>query len=229
MLGLISLSFYSTSCVRSHEDVWEDTKTASRHMGRGFRAMGGKHGDSRQIQSDIDFGPDEDFVVQDHENEFVPLQDREGNYMVAPDQARQPNETPGDPNSSIPGIEAFKDPSKDPALAGTFQNILFEYNSNQVKGDRNLGIIHNVADYMKSHSNTYIFVEGHCDERGPEAYNLALGARRSNAIRNMLIQEGVNPDHIFTISYGKERPLVAGVEESQWSLNRRGQFKIYQR
>lgn len=82
---------------------------------------------------------------------------------------------------------------------------------------------------MRSHPNTYVFVEGHCDERGPEAYNLSLGAKRGNAVRNLLINEGVDPDHIFTISYGKERPLVFEHHEEAWAQNRRAEFKVYNR
>lgn len=70
-------------------------------------------------------------------------------------------------------------------------------------------------------------MEGHCDERGPEAYNLALGSRRAHAVRNMLLQQGVHPDQVFTISYGKERPLVMEHHDEGWAQNRRAEFKIY--
>ena len=163
--------------------------------------------------------------------DFIPLQDSSnmGPMMLSEQAAPQPRETPGDPGSSIPGIEAFRDPSTVPQLAGIFRNVHFDYNSNLVKGDENLATVHKVADYLRSNPRTYIFVEGHCDERGPEAFNLALGARRSNAVRNMLIAEGVNPNNIFTISYGKERPLVLDQHEESWSQNRRAEFKVYQR
>ena len=140
----------------------------------------------------------------------------------------QPKETPGDPGSSIPGIEAFRDPSTNPQLSGVFRNVYFEYNSHLVKGE-NADVVRRVADYMRGHPNTYVFVEGHCDERGPEAFNLSLGARRSNGVRSMLVADGVNPDHIFTISFGKERPLVMDHHEEAWSQNRRAEFKVYER
>jgi peptidoglycan-associated lipoprotein len=98
-----------------------------------------------------------------------------------------------------------------------------------VKGDDNLQTLQNVADYMRSQPNLYVFVEGHCDERGPEAFNLALGSRRSNAVRNLLINAGVSPDNVFTISYGKERPLVLEHHEEAWGKNRRAEFKVYKR
>jgi peptidoglycan-associated lipoprotein len=164
-------------------------------------------------------------------NDFVPLSDQPNDDMVAMANyvSQQPRQTPGDPGSSIPGIEHFQDPSNNPALSSVFRLVHFEYNSSLVKGQDNLSVIRDVANYMKRNGNTYIFVAGHCDERGPEAYNLALGSHRSNSVRNMLIQEGVNPDNIFTISYGKEYPLSQEHNETGWSLNRRAEFKIYQR
>lgn len=229
VLQLLAVCLCFTSCRRTCGDVWEDSKSCGRHVGRGFNTLCGKHCDSRQVVNRDDFcvEPEYDSQVAFNEREFIPLQDEYGNDLVCMTDAAQARETPGDPGSSIPGIEAFMDPANDPRLSPIFQNVLFEYNSNLVKGERNLGIIHNVADYMRSHPNVYVFVEGHCDERGPEAYNLALGARRANTIRNMLVDSGVNPDNVFTISYGKERPLVGGTDESTWSLNRRGQFKVY--
>ena len=80
---------------------------------------------------------------------------------------------------------------------------------------------------MKSHLKIAIFVEGHCDQRGTAAYNLALGAKRANAIRNFLIDEGVNPEKIFTISYGKERLMSPNGDAESLKTNRRVEFKIY--
>lgn len=225
VIQLLMVCFWTTGCRRSQNEVWEDTKSASRYMGKGMKTLGGKHGDSRQVSSADEFYPDDIYI----NDEFMPLTDEYGNPMVAVDNARQARETPGDPGSSIPGIDAFRDPSNDPQLSPIFQNVLFEYNSSLVKGQHNLDTVRNIADYLKKHENVYVFIEGHCDERGPEAYNLALGSRRSNAVRNLLIKEGVNPDNLFTISYGRERPLVFGHDEGAWNLNRRAQFKIYTR
>lgn len=226
----------AVGCQRSSYDVWEDTKTCSRQCGRGFRSLGGKHGDSRAVYDKSEFYADDEFgqpqYVSQQEPDFVPLADThqgDGMGMTPIASTQQPRETPGDPGSSIPGIEAFKDPSTQPALAAVFKNIQFDYNSNLVKGQENLDRIHAIAEYMKSHGNTYLFVEGHCDERGPEAYNMALGSRRANTVRDMLIEQGVHPDHVFTVSYGKERALVFDHHEEAWAQNRRAEFKIYQR
>lgn len=233
-----------TACMRTSSDVWEDSKSARRHMTRGVRTLGGKNGNSRAIQSRDQFMPGEEgYYADDYSgggyvapsasgmDEFVPLSDQpyEDQVAMANYVSQQPRETPGDPGSSIPGIEYFQDPRSNPALAGVFRNIYFEYNSSLVKGQDNLNTVRDVANYMKRNPNTYIFVEGHCDERGPEAYNLALGSHRSNSVRNILLQEGVNPDNVFTISYGKERPVSNDHTEEAWNVNRRAEFKVYQR
>ncbi len=213
-------------CCRSSDDVWDDTKSCSRHMKRGLRTLSGKRGDSRAVCSRDEFySIDQDCYAGE---DFIPLQDssREGigmDMMSAP----PPRETPGDPGSSVPGIEAFQDPSTHPQLAGIFKSISFDYNQYLVKGDENMETLHNVSVYLRQHPYTYIFIEGHCDERGPEAYNLSLGSRRANAVRELLVNAGVNPNNVFTISYGKERPLVLDHHEEAWSRNRRAEFKIY--
>lgn len=229
----------TTSCRRNSDEVWDDSRSASRHMSRGIRSLGGKHGDSRAVQCREQFMPYNDSFCQDGNSvamntgggDFVPLSDQYGDDQIAMADyvAQQPRETPGDPGSSIPGISAFQDPSSNPRWASVFKNINFEYNSNLVKGQENVETLHAVANYMRNNNNVYVFVEGHCDERGPEAFNLALGSRRCNAVRNQLIQEGVNPDNVFTISYGKERPLFLDHNEEAWTQNRRAEFKIYQR
>jgi peptidoglycan-associated lipoprotein len=161
--------------------------------------------------------------------QFIPLEDESarGPMGMKPVQMAQPKELPGDPGSRLPGIEAFIDPSTDPELARVFQNIQFSYDSSAVKDASTIAQVRGVANYMKSHPDLYLFVEGHCDERGPEAYNLALGARRANTVRAMLLTEGVNKDHVFTISYGKERPLVMEHHDEARAKNRRVEFKVY--
>lgn len=233
-LLLITLTF--TSCARSSDAVWDDTRTASRHVGRGMRSLGGKHTDSRQVYSPNEFydiGANGELIPRNGNvgEDFIPLQDNENGDEIAMADSitMQPRENPGDPGSSIPGIDSFKDPSSIPGLSGLFQNIRFEYNSNLIKGQDNLSTLRSIANYLQTHPSTYVFVEGHTDERGAEAYNLALGSRRANAVRNALLADGVNPNNVFTISFGKERPAVMENNEEAWSQNRRAEFKIYQR
>lgn len=216
-----------TSCCRNRGEIWDDTKTASRHVTRGIKSLGGKNGDSREVYCREDFMRSQEDSSRYEAFDYVPLEDAENNDQMA--MVDVPPESPGDPGSTIPGIEGFNDPTANSQLAGVFRKVHFPYDSSLVKGSDNLNIVRDAANHLKGHQNTYIFVEGHCDQRGAEAYNLALGARRSNAIRNLLIREGVKPDHIFTISYGKERPLVLGNDAEAWEKNRRGEFRIYQR
>jgi peptidoglycan-associated lipoprotein len=69
-------------------------------------------------------------------------------------------------------------------------------------------------------------IEGHCDERGTEGYNQALGERRALAIRELLVKTGVDAQHVFTKSLGKDLPALTGHDEAAWSKNRRGEFVL---
>ncbi len=223
-----------SGCCRSSEDMWDDTKTAGRHMSRGFRSLAGKHGDSRQVRCREDFiccNEEPDFFTGSYSySEFETFPDQDYSTSVAVKEPRyhpaKPRFEPG-MHSQIPGIEDFEDPKYDVELRSIFQTIYFPYNSSLVKGKENMEAIHSIAAYLKRNPEVYVFVEGHCDQRGAEAYNLALGARRSNSIRSLLIKDGVNPDNIFTVSYGKERPIDNRNNEQAWAKNRRGEFKVY--
>jgi peptidoglycan-associated lipoprotein len=78
------------------------------------------------------------------------------------------------------------------------------------------------AEWLKKYTNYPILIEGKCDERGTREYNLALGERRANAVRQYLVAQGVPADRVKTISYGKERPEVVGSDEGAWARNRVG-------
>ncbi len=76
--------------------------------------------------------------------------------------------------------------------------------------------------WLNQYANLSITIEGHADERGTREYNLALGERRANSVKNFLVALGVSASRVNTISYGKERPAVVGSDESSWAQNRRG-------
>ena len=78
------------------------------------------------------------------------------------------------------------------------------------------------AAWLKQYANYQITIEGNCDERGTREYNLALGARRADAIKNVLIALGIQANRIQTITYGKEKPMTVGSTETAWAQNRRG-------
>lgn len=209
-----------SSCTRSSHEMWEDTKTCSRYMGKGLRSLFGQHVDSREYASYYESWND------DHE--FVPLADNEEYRQLAmQDYVPISKESPGDPGSPIPGIDGFSSPMG--KLAALFSNIHFDTDKYVVQGTENMQALKAIADYLIKNPNVYVFVEGHADERGSAAYNLALGSRRANSVRTFLIQNGVNPDQLFTISYGKEHPIVMGHDATAWEKNRRAQFKTYSR
>jgi peptidoglycan-associated lipoprotein len=76
------------------------------------------------------------------------------------------------------------------------------------------------ADWLRRYPNVMVRIEGHCDERGTREYNLALGARRAEAAKNVLVALGTPDSRISTISYGKDRPVVVGSDEAAWAQNR---------
>lgn len=103
------------------------------------------------------------------------------------------------------------------------QTVYFDYDSSSLRADA-MDILRGNAEKIKQFPNAYIQIAGHCDERGTQEYNLALGERRALAVRNYLIQLGVSGDRLVTISYGKEFPAVAGSNEAAWAQNRRAEF-----
>jgi peptidoglycan-associated lipoprotein len=82
-------------------------------------------------------------------------------------------------------------------------------------------ILERQADWLRRYPNVTVTIEGHCDERGTREYNLALGERRAQAVKNVLVAMGIPASRISTISYGKERPAVVGSSEEAYAQNRR--------
>ena len=99
------------------------------------------------------------------------------------------------------------------------QRVFFAFNSSEISEEAENNLL-GQSLYMKHHPDTKIQIAGNCDERGSTEYNLALGARRANAAKAVLVEDGVAASRISTISYGKERPLVKGSGESVWKYNR---------
>ncbi|OYD80342.1 MULTISPECIES: peptidoglycan-associated lipoprotein Pal [Azospirillum] len=78
------------------------------------------------------------------------------------------------------------------------------------------------SSWLKQYPNVTVTIEGHADERGTREYNLALGERRANSVKNYLVAGGINASRVKVISYGKEKPAVLGSNEASWAQNRRG-------
>lgn len=167
---------------------------------------------------------------KDHEelsSEFVSLKDDDLAIQYTDGAVPQPAYSPGEMGSGLPSLEYFQTPTG--SLEKVFKNIYFTTDSFSIKEGDYLHLISSMGTYLKDHPNTYVFVEGFCDERGAEAYNLSLGAKRANSVRQLLIKKGAHPDQIHTISYGKEKPVDIRHNADAWAKNRRAEFKIYQK
>ena len=103
--------------------------------------------------------------------------------------------------------------------------VYFDFDSSSVKPGEKKKVAA-VAEYLKSHPENAVEVDGHCDERGTEEYNRSLGERRALALREELARDGVNPMLIDTVSYGKDRPAMPGHDETAYRKNRRGEFLL---
>nr|HID60096.1 peptidoglycan-associated lipoprotein Pal [Desulfobacterales bacterium] len=107
----------------------------------------------------------------------------------------------------------------------TNEDIHFDFDKYNLT-EKSIEILKFKADWLLNHPGVNIIIEGHCDERGTNEYNLALGERRAESAKTFLVDSGVDPDRITTISYGEERPLDPGHNEEAWAKNRRAHFVI---
>jgi peptidoglycan-associated lipoprotein len=98
--------------------------------------------------------------------------------------------------------------------------IYFDYDSAKVDED-SLALLEAHGDFLASNGNVHVTLVGHTDERGSREYNIALGDRRAQSVRRILLFQGASSDQIDTISYGEEQPAVLGHDEAAWSKNRR--------
>jgi peptidoglycan-associated lipoprotein len=103
---------------------------------------------------------------------------------------------------------------------GYVQDAFFEYNDSTLTAAAQ-GALTSSATWLKKNGQYNLLIEGHCDERGTEQYNLALGDRRANQAKEYLVTLGVDAGRIRTVSYGEERPFDPGHDESAWAKNRR--------
>jgi peptidoglycan-associated lipoprotein len=106
--------------------------------------------------------------------------------------------------------------------------IHFDYDKYFIREDAK-SVLERDAAWMKKFRTVKILVEGHCDERGTEEYNLALGEKRAKSAMDYLTSLGVSTDRMKILSYGKSQPLVAGHDEATWQKNRRAQFIIIEK
>ena len=105
-------------------------------------------------------------------------------------------------------------------LISVGDRVLFDYDSAELSNDAKL-ILDKQSRFLRANTDMTFTIEGHCDERGTREYNLALGEQRATAVRDYLVIEGISPDRLRVISYGKEKPAVVGANDMAFAKNRR--------
>lgn len=147
----------------------------------------------------------------------------------APEAAPADDAGAGDAQAMEPAQEQEPvDPFEDPNNLLSKRTVYFDFDSSVINDDA-MAVVKAHADHMVANAGAMMTVEGHCDERGTREYNIALGERRADAVRRVLIANGVSSGQINVISYGEERPAAMGHNESAWGQNRRGELMYTRR
>ena len=134
-----------------------------------------------------------------------------------------PEPAPGGPGGGPGGISSSKfGPGSQADLAATAgDRVFFAYDRSDISSEAQQ-ILERQAQWLKRYPNVSVTIEGHTDERGTREYNLALGERRAQAVKNVLTALGIPASRVSTISYGKERPEIPHSDEQSYAQNRRG-------
>ncbi|HSX25524.1 MAG TPA: OmpA family protein [Chlamydiales bacterium] len=207
-------------CATNSSQSWEDIKTAGRYMQKGVDSLCGKDYESRMLTSDEEFiGP--------YDSDFIPLRDSDlrGQFAATDSAMPQPRGIPG--QKGIPALGEYYAPPD--SLRSLFQAIHFETDDYIPREKAEISALIQLAGYLKKNPSIYLVVEGHTDERASASYNVSLGMRRANYVRSFLVKNGVDLNRIYTVSRGKEHPLALGHSSDDWKLNRRSEFKMYQK
>ena len=134
------------------------------------------------------------------------------------------------PGAPAPGSPGGGPPGTAPSPmqytpAASLQDIHFDFDRYDIR-PADAKILDDNAKWMKANARALVLIEGHCDERGTNEYNLALGERRAKAAMSYLVSQGVQANRIALISYGKERPQCTEKNEACWAKNRRARFQV---
>lgn len=208
----IAFALLLSSCCHNSNQAWEDVKTAGRYMQRGMDQLWGNDSDSRMFSSDTEF-------VGPYEEGFIPLNDADLR-TVADAAIPQPMGIPGE--KGVPLLSHYQSGDE-----FGFSSVHFETDEHVLRERADILMIERIVAYLKKNPKAYFMVEGHCDERAPAGYNMALGMRRANHIRALLVKNGIDRNRIYPVSHGKERPLSLGHTPEDWKLNRRAEFRIF--
>jgi len=118
---------------------------------------------------------------------------------------------------------ATPSPSDEDLFARNVKDVFFDYNKANIRPDE-APVAQQDAAFLAQHPTINVLIEGHCDDRGSEEYNLALGTSRAESVKQTLLQQGVSANRIKTISYGKEKPFCTQDDEQCWQKNRVDHF-----
>jgi peptidoglycan-associated lipoprotein len=148
-----------------------------------------------------------------------------GNRDVCPPSTTTYTITAKGPGGSATDSVTVNVTSPAPIPVTKFENIYFDFDKSFIRDDAKPNL-EKVAEYMKENRDVRVLIEGHCDERGTNEYNFALGDRRAQEAKNYLMNLGIDGSRIKTISYGEERPEDPGHNEDAWAKNRRDVFIV---
>jgi len=136
--------------------------------------------------------------------------------------------TAGTSTATAPSVAAIPGPTpgtQEHLVANVGDRVFFDFDKSDLRPDARASV-ESLAVWLNNYPAVTLTVEGHADERGTREYNLALGDRRANSVRDYLAALGVSANRLSTISYGKERPAVLGSNDESWAQNRRGVFVV---
>jgi peptidoglycan-associated lipoprotein len=137
--------------------------------------------------------------------------------VAPPSEPMQPEVTPAPPVEETPIVREA------PSMAAELTDIHFDFDKYNIRDDMRSTLDGN-GEWMKANGGQHVTIEGNCDERGTNEYNLALGERRAQAAKRYLTALGIEASRISTISYGEERPVCTNRDESCYAQNRRDHF-----
>jgi peptidoglycan-associated lipoprotein len=126
-------------------------------------------------------------------------------------------------NVPAPVVEKPRGPSFEELFTQEVRDAYFDLDKADIRPDARAAL-EKTASFLKGYPLAHVTIEGHCDERGSTEYNLALGDRRANAVKQYLVNLGIPAGNLNTVSYGKEKPFCMESNESCWQQNRRGHF-----
>jgi len=126
-------------------------------------------------------------------------------------------------NAPIAKVTAPPPPSDEDLFGKNVKDVFFDYDKSVIRPDQT-STVQNDAAFLSQHPNIKVLIEGHCDDRGSEEYNIALGTSRAESVKQVLLQHGISAERIKTLSYGKEKPFCTQDNEQCWQQNRVDHF-----